>query len=132
MPPRYRSRSPGYRRGPPMDDRDYYDRRGPPRGYSPRRDDYRRRSPPPGAYYDERDDPYRAPPPRRRGPPMDDYPPRGGRYADDRYGPPPGASRGYADADPYPNGRDPYARPPLSPRREGRGYDRGGYDQRPY
>lgn len=35
---RYRSRSPGYRGGrgyggPPQDD--YYDRRGPPRGYSP-------------------------------------------------------------------------------------------------
>lgn len=132
---RFRSRSPGYRGrgyGPPPGD-DYYDRRGPPRGYSPRRDDYRRRTPPPRGYYDDpRDDRYGPP---RRGPPMDDYaPPPRGRYPDDRYGgPPPPPPRGYAD-DPYMNGhgREPYARPPLSPRREGRGYDRGGYEQRPY
>lgn len=132
---RFRSRSPGYRGrgyGPPPGD-DYYDRRGPPRGYSPRRDDYRRRTPPPRGYYDDpRDDRYGPP---RRGPPMDDYapPPRRG-YPDDRYGgPPPPPPRGYAD-DPYMNGhgREPYARPPLSPRRDGRGYEGRAYDQRPY
>nr|POE84820.1 serine/arginine-rich splicing factor 6 [Quercus suber] len=134
-----RSRSPGYRGrggyGPPGGD-EYYDRRGPPRGYSPRRDDYRRRSPPPrGGYYDDpRDDRYG--PPRRGPPPVDDYPPpRGGRYPDERYGgpPPPPPARGYGDAEPYPNGhgREPYGRPP-SPRRDGRGYDRGGYEGRPY
>ncbi|KAF2167862.1 hypothetical protein M409DRAFT_22010 [Zasmidium cellare ATCC 36951] len=137
---RYRSRSPGFRGGrggygpPPVDD--YYDRRGPPRGYSPRRDDYRRRTPPPRGYYDDpRDDRY-GPPRGARGPPVDDYPPRGGGYADDRYGraPPPargGGGAGY-EADPYVNGhgREPYGRPP-SPRRDGR-YERGGYDARPY
>lgn len=132
---RYRSRSPGYRGrgyGPPPAD-DYYDRRGPPRGYSPRRDDYRRRTPPPRGYYDDpREDRYGPP---RRGPPMDDYPPPPrGRYPDDRYGAPP-PPRGYgAEPDPYVNGhgREPYGRPP-SPRREGRGYDRGGYGEpRPY
>ncbi|KAK4570212.1 hypothetical protein LTR86_002292 [Recurvomyces mirabilis] len=134
---RFRSRSPGFRgRGyggppPPADDY-YYDRRGPPRGYSPRRDDYRRRTPPPrGGYYeDPREDRYGPPP--RRGPPADDYPPPprgggGGRYPDDRYGAPP-PPRGYGEPDPYVNGhsREPYGRPP-SPRRDGRGYDRGGY-----
>ncbi|KAF2487528.1 hypothetical protein BDY17DRAFT_289150 [Neohortaea acidophila] len=132
--PRFRSRSPGYRGrgygGPPQDD--YYDRRGPPRGYSPRRDDYRRRTPPRGGYYDDpREDRY-GPPPPRRGPPMDDYPPPPrGRYPDDRYGAPPPA-RGYGEPEPYVNGhgREPYGRPPppLSPRREGRGYD-GGYPE---
>jgi transcription initiation factor TFIID subunit 15 len=29
------------------------------------------------------------------------------------------------------HGREPYGRPP-SPRRDGRGYDRGGYEPRPY
>ncbi|KAK8069716.1 hypothetical protein PG994_006332 [Apiospora phragmitis] len=81
---RGRSRSPRGRGphngGPPGDDY----RRGPPRGYgdrgySPRRDDYRDgyrdRSPRGrGEYYDERR--YGRSPPRR-GPPMDDYPPRG-------------------------------------------------------
>jgi len=133
---RFRSRSPGGPRGrgyggpPPVDD--YYDRRGPPRGYSPRRDDYRRRSPPPRGYYDDpRDDRYGPAPPRARVP-VDDYPPpRGGGYPDDRYGAPPPPRRGY-EADPYMNGhgREPYGRPP-SPRREGRGYDRS-YDARPY
>ncbi|KAF2766458.1 hypothetical protein EJ03DRAFT_177979 [Teratosphaeria nubilosa] len=135
---RYRSRSPGGYRGrggygpPPMDD--YYDRRGPPRGYSPRRDDYRRRTPPPRGYYDDpREDRY-GPPRRGPPPPIDDYPPprRGGGYPpDDRgYAPPP--QRAYPD-DPYLNGhgREPYGRPP-SPRRDGRAYERGGYDARPY
>lgn len=132
---RYRSRSPGYRGGrgygPPPDD--YYDRRGPPRGYSPRRDDYRRRTPPPRGYYDDpRDD--RFGPPRGR-PPMDDYPPPPrGRYADDRYGAPPPPPRGYGEPEAYMNGhgREPYARPPLSPRRDGRAYDREPYAGRPY
>ncbi|KAK5132692.1 hypothetical protein LTR08_008736 [Meristemomyces frigidus] len=141
---RFRSRSPGYRGGrngygaPPPDD--YYDRRGggPPRGYSPRRDDYRRRSPPPrGAYYeDPRDDRYG--PPRGNGrPPMDDYPPPArARYPDDRYAAPPPPRGAYPD-EPYMNGhgREPYGggRPPVSPRREGRGYERGGYEGgRPY
>ncbi|CAK4030532.1 hypothetical protein DOTSEDRAFT_73793 [Lecanosticta acicola] len=109
-----RSRSPGYRRGggygaPPED---FYDRRGPPRGYSPRRD-YRRRTPPPRDYYDDpRDDRYG--PPRGR-PPVDDYPPPRA-YPDDRYGGPP-PRRGAYEADPYVNGhgREPYGRPP-SPR----------------
>lgn len=137
---RFRSRSPGYRggrHGPPPPD-DYYDRRGPPRGYSPRRDDYRRRTPPPRGYYDDpRDDRYGPP---RRGPPVDDYPPPArGRYPDDRYGAPPpprggAGAGGYGEPEPYMNGhgREPYGRPPLSPRRDGRGYDRGGYEPRPY
>jgi len=135
---RYRSRSPGYRGGggrgygapPPADDY-YYDRRGPPRGYSPRRDDYRRRTPPPRGYYDDpRDDRYPPGPPRGRGPPPDDYPPppRGGYRApvEDYRGPPP--PRGYAEPDPYANGhgRDPYGRPPSpGPRRDYGGGDRG-------
>jgi len=139
--PRFRSRSPGYRGrgygghgghgGPPVDD--YYDRRGPPRGYSPRRDDYRRRSPPPRYYDDPRDDRYGPPPPRRGGPPLDDYPPPR-RYVDDRYGAPPGPPpRGGAppyDADPYLNGhgREPYGRAP-SPRGDRRGGGSGGYDR---
>lgn len=138
---RYRSRSPGGYRGrggygaPPGDD--YYDRRGPPRGYSPRRDDYRRRTPPPRGYYDDgREDRYGGGgPPRGGRPPADDYPPpRGGAYPDDRYGPPPPRRGGGAyEADPYVNGhgREPYGRPP-SPRREGRGYERGSYEARGY
>ncbi|KAJ4161099.1 hypothetical protein NW765_005950 [Fusarium oxysporum] len=72
MPPRERgrSRSPGRRPyPPPMDD---YDRRGPPRGYSPRGGGgygYRDRSPR-RDYYDDRAR-YRSPPRR----PMEDYPP---------------------------------------------------------
>lgn len=138
---RFRSRSPGSRgsRGgygpPPGGDDYYYDRRGPPRGYSPRRDDFRRRSPPPRGYYDDpREDRYG--PPRGARPPIDDYPPPRGGYPDDRYGPPP-PRRGAYEPEPYANGhgREPYVggRPP-SPRRDGggRGYDRGGYAERPY
>ncbi|KAF4461940.1 hypothetical protein FALBO_11257 [Fusarium albosuccineum] len=119
IPPRERgrSRSPGRRPyPPPMDD---YDRRGPPRGYSPRRDGYgyRDRSPR-REYYDDRAR-YRSPPRR----PMDDYPPPPprGRYDDPYrrdYPPPP---------DPYANGRPPYDRPPRDfPPRDG-GYPRDGY-----
>lgn len=135
---RFRSRSPGYRGGrggygpPPVDD--YYDRRGPPRGYSPRRDDYRRRTPPPRGYYDDpRDDRY-GPPRGGRGPPVDDYPPPRGGYPDDRYGRAPPPPRGGYEADPYMNGhgREPYGGRPPSPRRD-RGYgERAGYDARPY
>ncbi|KAK4039227.1 hypothetical protein C8A01DRAFT_16746 [Parachaetomium inaequale] len=129
---RARSRSPRRPYPPPMDD---YDRRGPPRGYSPRRDGYREgayreRTPPPHRdYYDDRRGGYRSPP--RRGPPMDDYPPPRGRY-DDPYR---GAPRDYPPADPYMNGRaayhdrrgppppdfpprDPYAREPYPPPRD--------------
>ncbi|KAL8817308.1 MAG: hypothetical protein Q9191_008171 [Dirinaria sp. TL-2023a] len=120
-----RSRSPPRRGGygyPPADG-GYYDRRGPPpRGYSPRRDDYRRRTPPREEYYRDR---YRSPPPPRgapRGPPLDEsYPPARGGYPDDRYGGPPPPRRGYDD--PYTNGYDRRARSPP------RGY--GGYDDRP-
>ncbi|RAR07430.1 electron transfer flavoprotein-ubiquinone oxidoreductase [Stemphylium lycopersici] len=112
---RYRSRSPMGRRGyPPAPYDDYYDRRGPPRGYSPRRDDYRRRTPP-REFYDRRDGGYGRSPPRGRMP--DEYGPPRPRYPDDPYdaraGPPP---RRYDD--PYMNGHGrPYdgGRPP-SPR----------------
>ncbi|KAL2170213.1 hypothetical protein VTG60DRAFT_5081 [Thermothelomyces hinnuleus] len=127
---RGRSRSPRrYLPPPPMDD---YDRRGPPRGYSPRRDGYREpayreRTPPPRRdYYDDRRGGYRSPP--RRGPPIDDYP--RGRY-DDPYR---GGPRDYPPPDPYMNGRgyhdrrgppppdfpprDPYARDPYPPPRD--------------
>lgn len=114
---RYRSRSPMGRRGggyPPAPYDDYYDRRGPPRGYSPRRDDYRRRTPP-REFYDRRDGGYGRSPPRGRMP--DEYGPPRARYPDDPYDararPPP---RGYDD--PYMNGHGrPYegGRPP-SPR----------------
>ncbi|KAI6352195.1 hypothetical protein MCOR25_009497 [Pyricularia grisea] len=132
---RGRSRSPPGRRpyGPPGDE---YDRRGPPRGYSPPRrdgyrDGYRDRSPPRREYYDDRAR-YRSPPRHGRGPPMDDYPPPPprGRYDHDPY------RRDYPPPDPYANGR-PYDRPPprdFPPRdpgyaREGgypREYDRPG------
>ncbi|KAL1842932.1 hypothetical protein VTJ49DRAFT_3720 [Mycothermus thermophilus] len=128
-PDRARSRSP--RRGYPPPMHDDYDRRGPPRGYSPRRDGYRdgyrERSPPPRRdYYDDRRGGYRSPP-RRGPPPMDDYPPPRGRY-DDPYR---GGPRDYPPPDPYMNGRgydrpppprdfppprDPYARDPYPPR----------------
>ncbi|TDZ24528.1 Pre-mRNA-splicing factor srp2 [Colletotrichum orbiculare MAFF 240422] len=81
MPPRdvrgARSRSPGGRRPypPPGDD---YDRRGPPRAYSPRRDGYRegyRERSPRRDYYDDRGR-YRSPPRR----PTDDYPPPRGIF----------------------------------------------------
>ncbi|KAJ4312607.1 hypothetical protein N0V84_009845 [Fusarium piperis] len=114
---RGRSRSPGRRPyPPPVDD---YDRRGPPRGYSPRRDGYGYRDRSPRRdYYDDRAR-YRSPPRR----PMEDYPPPPprGRYDDPYrrdYPPPP---------DPYANGRPPYDRPPRDfPPREG-GYPREGY-----
>jgi len=97
---RARSRSPAPRRPHPAED---YDRRGPSRGYSPRRDGYRDRSPPRRGYYDDdRRGGYRSPP-RARGP-VDDYPPPRGRF-DDPY------RRDYPP-DPYVNGRAPYDRPP--------------------
>lgn len=118
---RARSLSPRRPHGGRMDD---YDRRGPPRGgYSPHRnggyrDGYRDRSPPPRSrdYYDDRARAYRSPP--RRGPPMDDYPPRG-RY-DDPYRP---APRDYPPPDLYINGHGvrPYERrapPPDFPPRD--------------
>ncbi|CAP66673.1 uncharacterized protein PODANS_4_8210 [Podospora anserina S mat+] len=105
-----RGRSMSPRRGPGrMND---YDRRGPPRAYSPHRNgdyrpDYRDRSPVPRRdYYEDRARPYRSPP--RRGPPMDDYPPAR-RYDDPYRGPP----RDYPPPDPYMNGGGrPYDRPP--------------------
>ncbi|PBP20654.1 pre-mRNA splicing factor [Diplocarpon rosae] len=97
---RARSRSPVPRRAYPGDD---YDRRGPSRGYSPRRDAYRDRSPPRrGGYYEDDRRGYRSPP-RVRGP-IDDYPPPRGRF-EDPY------RRDYPP-DPYVNGRAPYDRPP--------------------
>ncbi|KAL2114225.1 hypothetical protein VUR80DRAFT_10012 [Thermomyces stellatus] len=127
MPPRDRprSRSPGRRPYmPPFDD---YDRRGPPRGYSPRRDPYRdgyrdrspgRRLPPPD-YYDDRGRGYRSPPRR----PVDDYPRRAydDLYRRD-YPPPP---------DPYGNGR-PYDRPPRDFPPRDAAYPRDGYGPRDY
>ncbi|KAJ4293778.1 hypothetical protein N0V88_005287 [Collariella sp. IMI 366227] len=98
---RARSRSPRRPYQPPTDD---YDRRGPPRGYSPRReggyrDGYRERTPPPRRdYYDDRRGGYRSPP--RRGPPMDEYAAPRGRYDDPYARPPP---RDYPP-DPYMNG----------------------------
>ncbi|KAG4430590.1 hypothetical protein IFR05_013929 [Cadophora sp. M221] len=96
---RARSRSPVPRRAHPGDE---YDRRGPSRGYSPRRDGYRDRSPPRRGYYDDDRRGYRSPP-RARGP-VDDYPPPRGRF-EDPY------RRDYPP-DPYVNGRAPYDRPP--------------------
>ncbi|KAK4128436.1 hypothetical protein N657DRAFT_607818 [Parathielavia appendiculata] len=107
---RARSRSPRRPYAPPIDD---YDRRVPPRGYSPRRDGYR----------DGRGG-YRSPP-RRGPPPIDDYPPP--RRYDDPYR---GGPRDYPPPDPYMNGRaydrrppppdfpprDPYVREPYPPR----------------
>ncbi|PKS12856.1 hypothetical protein jhhlp_000196 [Lomentospora prolificans] len=123
---RARSRSPGRR--PYMHPQEDHDRRGPPRGYSPRRDGYRDgyrerspgRRPPPPDYYDDRGRGYRSPPRR----PLDDYPPR--RGYDDPY------RRDYPmAADPYANGR-PYDRPPRDfPPRDG-GYPRDGYGPREY
>ncbi|KAF2843326.1 hypothetical protein M501DRAFT_994222, partial [Patellaria atrata CBS 101060] len=133
---RFRSRSPppGGRRGygPPGDDY-YYDRRGPPRGYSPRRDDYRRRTPP--RYYDDGRERYGRSSPRPRGPPGDEYPAPRPRYPEDGYDARPPPRRGY-EPEPYMNGHGrPYDRPPSPrrPRSPGRsGYD-AGYDRRaPY
>jgi len=120
---RNRSRSPGRRPYP-----DDYDRRGPPRGYSPRRDGYRDRSPPRRGYYDDRGR-YDRTPPRARGP-VDDYPP-------------PARSRGYDDGyrrdyppppDPYMNGHPrPYDRSSARdfPLRDAP-YPSRGYDDRRY
>jgi len=109
---RYRSRSPMGRRYPQAPYDDYYDRRGPPRGYSPRRDDYRRRTPP-RDFYESRDR-YGRSPPRGRGP-ADEFGAPRPRYPDDPYearGPPP---RRYDD--PYMNGHGrPYDARPPSPR----------------
>ncbi|CAG8973491.1 hypothetical protein HYALB_00002816 [Hymenoscyphus albidus] len=105
-----RSRSPVRRPYP-----DDYDRRGPPRGYSPRRDGgYRDRSPPRRGYYDDDRGRYGRSPPRARGP-IDDYPPPRGRF-EDPY------RRDYPP-DPYVNGRPPYDRGPRDyPPRDRRGY----------
>ncbi|KAF2644931.1 hypothetical protein P280DRAFT_476908 [Massarina eburnea CBS 473.64] len=132
---RYRSRSPGGRRGyPPAPYDDYYERRGPPRAYSPRRggDDYRRRSPP-RDFYDSRDR-YGRVSPRGRGPPEEYGPPRP-RYPEDPYdarGPPPrryddpyvnGHARPYEGRPPSPRGRprSPVGRPPFEPEYPPRG-----------
>lgn len=127
-PPRERARSRSPGRRPFMQPQDDYNRRGPPRGYSPRRDGYRDgyrerspgRRPPPPDYYDDRSRGYRSPPRR----PLDDYPPR--RGYDDPY------RRDYLPpADPYANGR-PYDRPPRDfPPRDG-GYPRDAYGPRDY
>ncbi|KAG9239438.1 hypothetical protein BJ875DRAFT_448093 [Amylocarpus encephaloides] len=110
-----RSRSPMRRPFP-----DDYGRRGPSRGYSPRRDGgggggYRDRSPPRRDYYEDDRGRYRSPP-RVRGP-IDDYPPPRGRF-EDPY------RREYPD--PYLNGHGrppPYDRGPRDyPPRERRGY----------
>jgi transcription initiation factor TFIID subunit 15 len=137
---RQRSRSPGgYRRGgyPPGPPDDFeYGRRGPPRGYSPRREDYRRRSPPPRDYYNR----YDRSPPRGgpRGPPDDGYPPAR-RYGDESYGglPPRNGGRPYDDQ--YMNGhgggyghggRPPYDGPPRGRRSPpGRPPYDAGYDR---
>ncbi|KKY17723.1 putative pre-rna splicing factor srp2 [Phaeomoniella chlamydospora] len=117
----YRSRSPlRGRYGPPADD---YDRRPPPRGYTPP-GRYRERSPlGRRPYYD---DPYlRRSPGRGR---LDDYPPPPPRRYDDSYGDPRGPPPPRAYGDPYVNGRD-YPPRPRSPPRGGYGPD---YDRRPY
>ncbi|KAL9106902.1 MAG: hypothetical protein Q9227_008150 [Pyrenula ochraceoflavens] len=118
----YRSRTPprrGY--GAPFDE---YDRRGPPRGYSPR-GAYRERSPMGRRdYYEDRGYGRRTPPRAR----FDDYPPPPRRPYDDPYesrGPPP-PRHAY---DPYANGRD-YGRPRSPPPPPRSGY--AEYDRRPY
>ncbi|RJE22061.1 electron transfer flavoprotein-ubiquinone oxidoreductase [Aspergillus sclerotialis] len=112
----YRSRSP--RRG--YGSIDGYDRRLPPRGYSPR-SHYRERSPIPlrRDYYD-RDGYIRRTPPRAR---IDDYPPPRRVYEDpyDAHPPPPPRYD-----DPYLHPR-PYGRPRTPPRA-----DYVPYDRRPY
>ncbi|KAI9832901.1 MAG: hypothetical protein M1819_003931 [Sarea resinae] len=129
---RSRSPPPGGRRGWAPGGDDYYDRRGPRGGYSPRRHDYRERSPPPRRdyYYDSRDRGYRSPPARGpRGGPPDDFPPARRPYPDEPYPP----RRGGYEPEPYANGHArPYDRPSPPPRRArspGRGYD-GGYERR--
>ncbi|KAL9081773.1 MAG: hypothetical protein Q9159_007047 [Coniocarpon cinnabarinum] len=138
---RHRSRSPPYRRdhGPPGGSYDdYYDRRAPPRGWTPR--GYRERSPPRRYEYEARDRYGRSPPPPRARTGYDDYPPPRRAYPEDPYPPPPargypprGPPPTYAD-DPYMNGsRGGYERPasPRRPRsppgRSGYEYDRRGY-----
>ncbi|KAM5435919.1 hypothetical protein McanCB21832_002736 [Microsporum canis] len=117
----YRSRSP--RRGPPYPPAEDYDRRGPPRGYSPR-GHYRERSPHGGRDYYDRDGYGRRSPPRAR---VDDYPPPRRPYDDPyemRSGGPP---RHYDD--PYmPRGAPFGGRPRSPPRGDYGGYERrGGY-----
>ncbi|KAH8897038.1 hypothetical protein GQ53DRAFT_803158 [Thozetella sp. PMI_491] len=124
--PRARSRSPGRRPYPPVED---YDRRAAARGYSPRREGYRegyRERSPRRDYYDDRPR-YRSPP--RRGP-VDDYPPPRGRYDDPYrrdYPPDPYAARPLYERPPPPRDfppRDPGY--PRDPRENGypRDYDR--------
>ncbi|CAG9989699.1 unnamed protein product [Clonostachys byssicola] len=122
---RGRSRSPGPGRRPYPPPTDDYDRRQPPRGYSPRRDapyGYRDRSPRRDYYDDRGPRGYRSPPRRPEG---GDYPPRG-RYDDPYrrdYAPPP---------DPYTNGR-PYERAPRDyPPPRDAPYPREGYPPREY
>uniref|UniRef100_A0A0B7KDP8 RRM domain-containing protein n=1 Tax=Bionectria ochroleuca TaxID=29856 RepID=A0A0B7KDP8_BIOOC len=122
---RGRSRSPGPGRRPYPPPTDDYDRRQPPRGYSPRRDapyGYRDRSPRRDYYDDRGPRAYRSPPRRPEGA---DYPPRG-RYDDPYrrdYAPPP---------DPYTNGR-PYERAPRDyPPPRDAPYPREGYPPREY
>jgi len=121
----YRQRSPTRGRYGPGDD---YDRRPPPRGWSPR--GYRERSPgrrPPGDdyYYDRGYG--------RRSPPRDYGPPPARRYDEPPYdgrGPPPPPVRGYGD--PYARNGDPYARPRSPPRGYPYAGSYGGYDDRRY
>ena len=113
----------GYPPGPPG--HDDWDRRGPPRGFSPRRDDYRRRSPPRDYYDREREWRGGRSPPRRGPPPVEDgYGPPRGRYPDDAYdarGPPPRGGR-YEDGYTNGHGRPPYGGGgPPSPRRRSPG-----------
>lgn len=108
---------------------DGYDRRGPPRGYSPRREGppygYRNRSPR-REYYEDRG-PYHSPPRR----PMADYmaPPPRGRYDDYRHDyPPPPPPDPYAQERQYhrpPRGFPPRDAPPYPPRDGGYGRDYG-------
>jgi len=119
--PRDRARSRSPARRPYADD---YDRRGPSRGYSPRRDGYRDRSPPRRGYYDDDRGRYGRSPPRARGP-IDDYPPPRRSGFDDPY------RRDYPPTDPYVNGhgRPPYDRPPPRDYPRDSGYPRD-YDRR--
>lgn len=99
---RVRSRSPAYRRPHPADD---YDRRGPARGYSPRRESYRDRSLPRRGYYEEDRPHYGRSPVRPRGAAEDYPPPRRGGGFEDPY------RRDYPP-EPYVNGRNPRDYPP--------------------
>jgi len=114
-----RSRSPPPHRRGGYGHADEFDRRGPPRGYSPRRGNYRERSPPPPRdYYNRGYD--------RGGPRDEGYPPR--RFEPDPYGaPPPRGPPRYPDEPfnghhaPYGGGggggRPPYERPYDGPPR---------------